>query len=219
MFFHFWVSLKHSILKNILNIIVWTFVGFGFYLLFIADERFQPYPKFQAGMAFLSVLAMFIPYIVFYSLHLYERYERGLLIHLEALVVIPLTLNGIGARWLYDLNIEFDSFVHFINTFLLVLLTGVVLWLLQPMMLKKRQLLTFISLAVVFILVGVFFEAYEKFSDIWFHTSMWGEGGLQIVIDTRDDIFYDSLGAIAAAAYFAYDGIHLLERWVKKPFK
>lgn len=216
MFNHFWISLHHSPLKNVLNVLVWTFVGFGLYLLLIADERFQPYPKFQAGIAFLSVLAMFLPYIVFRFMRLYARFERGLLIHLESLVVLPLTLNGLGARWLYDMDFEFDSFVHFANTFLLVLLAGSVLWLIHPPLMTRYRVLTFVGLAVAFLVIGVLFEAYEKFSDLWFHTQMWGDGGVNIINDTRDDIFYDALGAIGAAAYFVYEGIHLLERKRRK---
>lgn len=215
MFWHFWLSTKHTFLKNVLNICCWTFVGFGFYLLFIADERFQPYPKFQAGIAFLSVLAMFAPYIVFRLWKLYEMYHPPLLVHFEFLVVTPLTANGVGARWLYDFNVGFDSFVHFTNTFLLALLFASLAWLLYPRHVNAYRLLWFFIVVCLFFVLGIFFEAYEKFSDAWFHTAMWGEGRTMIVEDTMDDIFYDAFGALTAGLFFVGYGIGSLNRWVR----
>ncbi|MBI4276413.1 hypothetical protein HY629_01085 [Candidatus Uhrbacteria bacterium] len=215
MFWHFWLSRHHTVIKNMLNACCWAFVGFGFYLLFIADERFQSYPKFQAGIAFLSVLAMFAPYVVFRLWKLLEVYHPPLLVHLEFLVVTPLTANGIGARWLYDLNVGFDSFVHFTNIFLLGLLFGSVMWLLFRRHVHAYRALWFFIIVALFFVLGILFEAYEQFSDAWFRTTMWGEGHTMIVEDTTADILYDAFGALAAGLFFVGYGIDSLNRWVR----
>ncbi|MBI4262378.1 hypothetical protein HY624_02535 [Candidatus Uhrbacteria bacterium] len=206
MFWHFWILKRHPILKNVLNVCVWAFVAFGLYLLLIADERFQPYPKFQAGIAFLSALAMFAPYIVFRVTSLHERFDIALLVYFEFLVIMPLVMNGIGARWLYDLDINYDAIVHFFNSFFLALLTASTMWLMRPQIVNNYPIVIFLTVTLAILVFGILFEFFEAWSDAYWHTSMWGEGHTNIIADTREDVLANTLGGIVAAAVFLWRG-------------
>ncbi len=211
MFWHFWILRRHRFLKNVLNVCIWAFVAFGLYLLLIADERFQPYPKFQAGIAFVSVLAMFMPYLVFRVTTMHTRFDIALLIYFEFLVVMPLVMNGIGARWFYDMEINYDAIVHFFNSFFLALLVASTLWLMRPHVVSHYPLFIFFVVTVIILVFGVLFEFFEAWSDAYWQTAMWGEGHTNIIADTKEDVLANTLGGIVAAVVFLWHGTRWLQ--------
>lgn len=209
---YFSFSRRKPFVKNIVNGIFWVFVFFGLYLLLLANETFWEYPRFQGVIAFVSAFFIVLPLAVYRSTRLRHRCRKNFLYVTEMLIAVPLSLNGLGALYFFDLPWEFDSFIHFLNVFFAVLLIFFVsgaAW--KENTLYTRIPLFFVSVGGAF-LFGILNEGWEFFSDAVFHTRVWGQIGQDPWYDTAGDVFYNALGSGIGALFVFFWGRQWLSR-------
>ncbi len=203
---HFSVSWHKPITKNLVNVIFWTFLLFGIYFLSLARESSWEYPRYQGVIAFVSAFFIVLPLVVYRSTRLRRHCRKNFLYVTEALIAIPLSLNGIGALYFFDVPWEFDSFIHFLNEFLAVLLIFFVLGAaIKQNTIFTRTLLFFLCVGGAF-LFGIVNEGWEFFSDLVFHTRVWGQLGQDPWYDTAGDVLYDALGSGVGALFIFFWG-------------
>lgn len=209
---HFFLSRQKPIIKNVINMIFWTFVGFGVYLLLLANEHYWEYPRFQGVISFLSAFFITLPLIVYHCTSLREWYKEHFLYVSEMLIAIPLGLNGLGALYFFNVPWEFDSMIHFFNSFLGAVLIFLIVGSLWKMNTSALRIILFFTAVVGAFVAGIGMEGWENFSDRTFHTHMWGQVGQDPFYDTFFDILYDALGTGVGAILLFFFGEALLAR-------
>ena len=196
---HFSFSWKKPLVKNIVNVIFWTFIIVGAYLLLFAQEPDWQYPRFQAAISFLSALFITLPFIVYRQTSLRHFYQKHFVSISEVLVTALLSLNALGALYFFNVSLEYDSLIHFINLILGTLLIFFVVGaFLKSHTVHLRIILFFIATAGAFFL-GIGNEWWEHFSDAHFGTHSWGQVGQDPWYDTKNDIFSNTAGICVAA--------------------
>lgn len=192
---HFTLSWQKPIVKNVVNVFFWTFISFGLYLLLLAREPLWEYPRFQGVISFFSATCIALPFLVYHRTRLREQCGEYFLYVAEVLIALPLSLNGLGALYFFDMPWEYDSFIHFLNSLLAALLIYTILGaFLKTNTFFTRTVLFFLAVGGAFFF-GILNEAWEFFSDTMFHTRTWGQIGQNTWYDTEGDLFYDALGS------------------------
>jgi hypothetical protein len=200
---NFRFSRKFSLIKNVTNASFWAFWIFGFFFLVFAGEPGWIYPKVMGVISWLSAFLIALPFIVYQRTSLRTWYEEKFVHTSEALIGIPLSINGLGALFLYEWFWAYDAILHFVasifGTILIYLVVGV-LWRNQTSF--DRIVLFFIAIAGGFV-AGVGMELFEIGADVLLRTQMWGQSGVDSWIDTSHDFIADGIGvAFAALAIF-----------------
>lgn len=210
---HFTFSLQKPFAKNIVNGIFWVFIGFGVYLLLLAQESSWQYPRFQGIISFLSAFFIALPVLVYRSTRLRNFCRRRFLYVSEMLVAIPLGLNGLGALYFFDNGSwGYDSFAHFASSFMAVFLIFLVIsGLTVANTIFTRTLFFFVAVTGAFF-AGIVMELWEWSADLFFGTRTWGEMGQAPLLDTASDLFYDALGVAFGALFLFFVAKNLLVR-------
>ena len=183
------------------------FVRFSFFALIIAglalllgNKSWWPsfYTPFFYGWAFLTSAGLII--LPKYIFRTKDKCRRETLILLQAAIALALVLNALGELYLYKLyqyGIQYDKFLHFTNSFLLVVVIASFLEIWYELPFKKA--LGFAALAVI---AGSFlWEVIEYSSDLIFKTSEFGVYGQYMFSDTLFDLLSDGLGVILSSVF------------------
>lgn len=117
-----------------------------------------------------------------------------------ALALINNAIGDFGFYQLYKVGFEFDKLIHFSTSLIAVILI--------PIILRDRFdiRITYAAFISPFIVVsaGVGWEVYEYLADHAWGTHIFGMYGLDISVDTKMDILYNTLAAIGGTLYTVY---------------
>lgn len=201
MFRYFWFSKEKSFLKNFINLVFWFFILLA--LVYFLGYEPTDHPAFSGIFALLSSAVLTLPHIV-YQKDRFREASSKFLLTLESIIAFILIITWAGILKLYGLGFGYDSFVHFINSFLGVL-TAFLFF--STLGLKKKKILIIGFFAAV--LGGVFNEIFQFYGDKWWGTKMFGQTGEPN--DTFRDIFYNVLGALIGTIAMLVQG----EKWIR----
>lgn len=148
----------------------------------------------------LGLLVSFIPTI------LKRNYQLHLPLILEILITIALLLHiGGGLLNAYRDIPQYDTFTHFISSFLVAFLAFVIIYILDEYwdgLTMDKYAMAFV-VVILTVAIGVIWEFNEWFTDLLFGThEQWGYD------DTIKDLFIDTL----AGLFMAILGVRLIKR-------
>jgi hypothetical protein len=115
-------------------------------------------------------------------------------------MAIAFMLNALGELGLYQLykyGFQYDKVIHFISSFLFVLVLASIIEMWNKVSIERA-----LRISVILVLIGsILWEFFEFFSDLVFKTSEFGIYGKYKVSDTMFDIIFDIIG-IFIGIYF-----------------
>lgn len=170
----------------------------GIILILGKTEWFPDFynPDFMGGAAFLAVILILLPVVIFRTNNAKKKDARR---SLQIKIAIALFLNAFGALGLFKLytfGFEYDKFVHFLVAFLL---SGEAYYFFCVWYGWNRKKAMAISAAIILI-SGIVWEPVEFLLDIIFGTQTFGLYGKEVPKDTLVDIFCNFLGVFLGLA-------------------
>ncbi|MFC1632949.1 hypothetical protein ACFL1U_02300 [Patescibacteria group bacterium] len=202
-----------------LNIIIYVIVAcllVGAILFFTWEplRNYYPVPNMTGIGALLSCFLICAP-IFAYALFpgLRRKYRIELILFLQIILAIVVSLNALGALKLYLDLPAYDTFVHFYNTFLAVIILYVLLHAWRGVRGEKfvttwKHALAALAGAAI---LAIFWEFYELLSDPLLGVQQFGQPGEPL------DTFYDSVGngvgIFLAGALMWWKGVPFLARY------
>jgi len=184
-------------MKKIARIVSVLFVVGGLALLFGQRAWFPDFynPIFMGLMGFVSAFLVCLPRLF---LKPKNTEQEKVVDMIQAGITFGLVLGALGALGffqLYEIGIQYDKIVHFLNSFIftIVLTRSLQGWRNYDF---KKSLSW--SILIVF-LGGIVWEGYELFGDTLFGTQMLGHYGEFITFDTNWDLIMNCLGIILGA--------------------
>lgn len=187
-------------LKNgkLINIICISFAIAGAILILGKTEWFPDFynPDFMGGSAFLVVILILLPIVIFRTKNAKKKDARR---SLQIKIAAALIFNAFGALGLFKLyavGFEYDKFVHFLVAFLL---SGEAYYLFRVWYGWNRKKAMAISAAIILI-SGIIWEPAEFLLDIIFGTQTLGLYGKEVTRDTLADISFNFLGVFLGLA-------------------
>lgn len=166
-------------------------------VLFFGDRTWFPdfyNPKFMAMAAFVSAFLIILPPLIYKTRN--DLKKQQLLNFLQISLIIVLVLNCLGALGLFQLyktGFEYDKFIHFLVSFIsmVVICCFGLQW--YEWGFKKS-----VVLAIILVFIGgIVWELFEFLGDTFLGTQMHGHYGEFIVKDTALDMIFNALGIIS----------------------
>ncbi len=199
----------HRIIRITVNFVALLTFLFSIYFYFIGDV-------FKGNVGIVTVLSLITPRVIYHQTWIKRLLHREILTTAELFLLVALTLNSLGALWLYyEPNwVSYDTSAHFISTFLVT--CGVaILYFLHSVFLEKkgnkRKAVIYSFLWSLIIISG--WEFFEYFGDRTWGTMMSIQEGQPW------DLYYDfGMGLIAiilaeVVIYKYWD--YFNKRWLK----
>jgi len=189
-------------MKKFINISIAIYILAGILLLVLPSELYPAFysPTLMASLAFVSVLLILLPRIVF---RVKEENKKEALLRIQVTITLGLLINGAGGLGLYELyryGIPYDKFAHFATPLIFVI--GF-FYFLRKWFRKSISASIILSSAAVFI-GGIMWEFLEAFSDHVIGTSLFGGGTGGAFVDTVGDLSMNILGIIVATLVIKY---------------
>lgn len=183
---------------KLINAICILFAIAGAILILGKTEWFPDFynPDFMGGAAFLTVILILLPVVIFRTNNTKKKDARR---NLQIKIAIALIFNAFGALGLfklYEVGFEYDKFVHFLVAFIL---SGEVCHFFRVWYGWNRKKAMAISAAIILI-SGIGWEPVEFLLDIIFGTQTFGLFGKEVLRDTLADIFCSFLGVFLGLA-------------------
>ena len=215
---HFSFSKKYPLEKNFVNFLFWFFVILGIYLLISGSESLfldlRHQARFMGVFAFLSALFLTIPLIVYNNTRLSHLYNKHFIYLIELLIGLSFLLDWLGNFALYRLINGYDSFAHFSVSLFLGNIIFLSIFAFKGKRFRKRKFWIFLAIVVIIGLTGgLFWEGFEKLSDILFKTTIYGDIYFPDPYDTLKDIIYNLLGIVVSFIFSFYYFEKKIEEW------
>ncbi len=150
----------------------------------------------------LAPVLVNLPGIIYFKTHwLKEKYSLNLLKFYEWGALTILVLSGSGSIYLWYLPIQFDCFVHFVETFLAALMVVVALsiW-------KERKGEGWLPAAeasshivLIGIIISLLWELYQFTGDLVLGTKMFYDAYQTALLDSLTDVLSGIVGTLLGA--------------------
>lgn len=160
----------------------------------------------------LSPILLLLPRVL-YNLYLKNKYYYSIVYFYELLILILLITSAGIPLGLKNIDIDFDSFSHYLNLTLYTLLIGVTSYLVKYKDYKMPNKLNIIVFTLFFTLIFcvILWGQFQYFNDKLFGTQMFFDKFQDIESDSLLDQAFGSMGVITGSTIL----YHKLESWIK----
>ncbi|MBI4133695.1 hypothetical protein HY478_03705 [Candidatus Uhrbacteria bacterium] len=171
-------------------------------------------PIVLGSIALVSGLTILIPEVIFLHPRIRARFDGVLRVTLCSAIAVPIIMSWLGTfRW-YGAGWGYDSFVHFVASGAGALIVLLVLVLVGATDFKLRASVFVIFVLMIF-LGGTANELFERYSDLWWGTTMFGEPGEPN--DTIRDLMHNILGATVGSVICLVHGERIAKYLSRRP--
>lgn len=209
---NFFTFKGYPLLKKFTNAAIYFFLIASVYFFSGDPFVYSDVRLFTAVIAVLNVMFIMIPYFIYNYTRLKKKHNIKYLFSIEFFLALALVFNAFGANNLYKQGFEYDSMLHFTNSFLVT-----IVFLLFILGVNKKIFSSWIIppllAAGAIIIFGISFEFFEYYGDILFGTLMYGQLGQPY--DTLIDMSFNVLGGLTASLIIVYKHKELLKNWKK----
>lgn len=162
----------------------------------------------------LVPILMLLPRNLYKINYIKLNYNHNLVDFFEISILILLITTVSYTLGLKNVNIDFDSFSHFINLIIYTLLTAVIYYVIKARNYKTPNKLEVILFAFIFNLIFsvILWERFQYYNDKIFHTTMFYDKFQDINLDTFSDQVFGTCGVIAGSAI----GYKKIGDWFRK---
>ena len=174
---------------------------------------------FQAEYYLAFTWIILVPLLMLLPRNLYKinfiknNYNHKLVDTFEILILIILITSAGFTLGLKDINIDFDSFFHFLNSVIYTIITGIIYYIIRARnyIIPSRLEVTLFTFVFNLVLAVILWEKFQYFNDQIFGTKMFYDEFQNIKLDSFLDQVFGSIGTITGSA-IAYNKI---ESWFK----
>ena len=162
----------------------------------------------------LVPLLMLLPRNLYKLNYIKQNYNYSLVNFFEILFFI-LLLTGISLTlFLKYINLDIDSFFHFINLSIYTIIFGVIYYIISSYNYKKVNKNNIIIFSLIFSLIFgvILWEKYQSYGDKIFNTQMYYDFFQDIKLDNFLDQIFGTLGVLTGI-FILYNK---LEDWIRK---
>jgi len=162
----------------------------------------------------LVPLLMLLPRNLYKIKYIKNSYNYKIVDFFEVLILILLFTGAGFTLGLKNINIDFDSFTHFLNLIIFTILFAVIYYIIRARNYKVPNKLEVALFALIFTLTfGVFlWERFQLLNDQIFGTKMFHDEFQDIKLDSFLDQVFGTIGTIVGSL-LVYNKIEL---WFKK---
>ena len=192
-----YLKYRRSFLGRLKDVLVFIFVIIGFYYFYLFAEKKKDF-LIAFSFIILAPILINLPAIIYRRVRwINEKYSVNLLKFYEWSGLLFLVLSGTGSIYLWYLPIQFDCFVHFIETFLAVLMIVIAFSIWREHRhgkhLSAEQVWkVFMPLAIV---ISVGWEIYQFVGDRLMGTKMFFDFNQVMMIDALTDMLSGIAGS------------------------
>ncbi len=173
------------------------------------------------GEYYLAVVwIIFTPLVMLLPRNLYKinsiklNYKLEIVDFYEMCVLILLITSAGLTLGLKHINIDFDSFSHFLNLLIYTLLFGITYYLIRSGNNSAGNLeVALISLAVVWVFGVFLWEKFQYLNDQIFGTRMFFDEFQAIELDSFLDQIFGSIGVIIGSVLIYFKIEHFIKIW------
>ncbi len=161
----------------------------------------------------ITPLLMLLPRNLYKINYIKDNYNYSLVYFFELMILILLFTSVGFTLGIKEINIDFDSFSHFLNLTIYTLLVGIIYYIFRSYELKKPNKIEVMLFALIFTFIFgvILWEKFQFYGDQIFGTHMFYDKFQNIELDSFLDQIFGSIGVVIGSTIL----YNKIESWMK----